>query len=133
MSRVRLPAVALGWAAVLACLYATLPLFGLLSLAGWLVLGTCVTWALVATSLALGHCVRHRACGLAAGVAAFAVLIDVGTVVTDWRSVYLDSQLALHRRSLAELADDFRAGRLAARWLPETHLTRLGTSVGRLA
>jgi uncharacterized membrane protein len=105
---------AAGWLALVAAYYLSLPMFGALSFAGWLVLGALWVWAVVATIVALVIGIRKRAYPSTAVVGVVAVLAVVGIVVVDWTRAYADSQVALQRGPLDALVAEFRAGRLPA-------------------
>ncbi|WP_155123561.1 MULTISPECIES: hypothetical protein [unclassified Actinoplanes] len=94
--------------------YLAMPLFGVLSLFGWLVIGGCWVGVVATSALAMLASCRDRAYGWAVACLVVAVLSGVGVVSTDWRPVYTDSQFRLHRGELGELAAEYQAGRLVS-------------------
>jgi hypothetical protein len=101
-----------GWIALAAIYYLTLPIFGALSVFGWLVVLGCWIWALAASGIAVASLVRHRAYRWATAVVGLAIMAAIGIWNADWLTIYLKSQLWLHRSSLSELASAHRAGTL---------------------
>jgi hypothetical protein len=97
-----------GWAALAATSYLTLPIFGIVGLAGWLIIAGCWVWALAASGFAIASLARHRAYGRAVVSAGLAIVAAVGTWHADWLALYLDSQVWLHRDTLDELVTAHR-------------------------
>jgi hypothetical protein len=104
--------VGVGWILVAAVSYFAMPLSGRFSLAALLLYGLVWIFAFaLSVGATIGLALGRRwvgAVGVLAGSTAAVILV----VTADWATIFVNTQLDIHRGALAELAAQHRAGEL---------------------
>ncbi|GII93432.1 hypothetical protein [Sinosporangium siamense] len=97
--------------------YLWLPMFRVIWLFNWLVIGVLWIWAVLWTFTAVISYLSLKLHGRAWCTLVAAVVIGATVWTTDWETVYIDSQISWHRDELAALVAAHKRGEtLTAPW-----------------